>query len=61
MQAGRSERIPFEGIGTPEPTSARVQVACAVVVEAEVGVVLFAGEEEIVGCDASRVDEIAEG
>ncbi len=54
-------RIARERIHRPESAGRRVQVPGAVVVEAEGGVVLFAGEEVVVGGRAGGVDEVAEG
>ena len=45
----------------PEPTGAGVEVASAVVVHAEVGVELFAGEEVVVRRGAGLMEQLAEG
>jgi hypothetical protein len=49
------------GIHRPKSARAGVQVARSVVVQPQVGVELFAGEEVIVGRCAGLVDEVAEG
>ena len=59
MQAGRSKKISLEGVHRPEAPGRDVEVSSTVVVEAEVGIVLFTGEEVVVGRGACRVDQVA--
>jgi hypothetical protein len=57
----RRARIPVNCVHRPKPAGGDIQIPGAVVVEAEGGIELFAGEEVIVGCGASGVDQVAEG
>jgi hypothetical protein len=52
--------IPLEGIHRPEAAGGGVEIAGGVVVEVEVGVELFTGEEIVVRRGAGRVDQVAE-
>ena len=64
--------VPLESIHRPEASGACVEISGAVVVEVEVGVELFAGEEKFVGrgrngraarrnAGRGRVEQVAEG
>ena len=65
MKGERCRGVTLEGIHRPEAASGDIQISSAVVVEVEVGVELFAGEEVIVGGGRSErcagADQVAEG
>ena len=61
VQRKRIVALAFKRICRPEASSGNVQIPGAVVVEAEVGVELFAREEVVVGGRARGTDQVAEG